>query len=179
MGAFKLGKMTFGSLFKKPETVLYPIEEKPKPMGLKGHIVIDVNRCIVCGMCDRSCSTDCIKVDRKARTWEINPFGCVQCGYCVTVCPKDCLAMDPHYFPVGTGKTSECYEIPEQPKQEKASKPEPKAATGTPSEERAVKAAQEEPLDAGIAEENDEQLQTLIDLMEEEKAAKVKAALGR
>ena len=46
--------------------MLYPIEEKPKPMGLKGHIVIDVSRCIVCGMCDRSCSTDCIKVDRNS-----------------------------------------------------------------------------------------------------------------
>ena len=36
MGAFKLGKMTFGSLFKKPETVLYPFEKKPQPEGLKG-----------------------------------------------------------------------------------------------------------------------------------------------
>ena len=33
MGSFKLGGMTFGSLFKKPETVLYPFEQKPAPAG--------------------------------------------------------------------------------------------------------------------------------------------------
>ena len=36
MGGFKLGKMTLGSLFKKPETVLYPVEKKEAPAGLKG-----------------------------------------------------------------------------------------------------------------------------------------------
>ena len=33
MGSFKLGGMTFGSLFKKPETVLYPLETKTPPAG--------------------------------------------------------------------------------------------------------------------------------------------------
>ncbi len=28
MGSFKLGKMTLGSLFKKPETVMYPLEKR-------------------------------------------------------------------------------------------------------------------------------------------------------
>ena len=28
MGSFKLGGMTLGSLFKKPETLLYPAEQK-------------------------------------------------------------------------------------------------------------------------------------------------------
>ena len=172
MGAFKLGKMTFGSLFKKPETVMYPIESKPQPAGLKGHIVIDVDRCIVCGMCDRNCSTDCIKVDRKARTWEINPFACVQCGYCVTVCPKDCLAMDPNYFPVGVEKTSTIFEIPEQEKAEPAPKAEKSA-------DQLVKKAIEEPAEPEAIREQDEQLQKLLDLMDAEAAARVKAALAK
>ena len=33
MGGFKLGKMTFGSLFKKPETVLYPVQKKSRRVG--------------------------------------------------------------------------------------------------------------------------------------------------
>ena len=49
MGSFKLGGMTFGSLFKKPETVLYPFEQKPAPAGLKGHIENDASACILCG----------------------------------------------------------------------------------------------------------------------------------
>ena len=51
MGGFKLGKMTLGSLFKKPETVLYPVEKKEAPAGLKGHIVNDADVCILCGIC--------------------------------------------------------------------------------------------------------------------------------
>ena len=177
MGAFKLGKMTFGSLFKKPETVMYPIEAKPQPRGLKGHIVIDVDNCIVCGMCDRNCSTDCIKVDRKARMWEINPFACVQCGYCVTVCPKSCLAMDPNYFPAGVEKTSTIYEIPEQGKPQAASKKEPEGSKA--QADQLVKKAIEEPDAPETVQEQDEQLQRLLDLMDAEKADRVKSALAK
>ena len=47
MSGFKLGKMTFGSLFKKPETVLYPFVKKEPPAGLKGHVVVDESTCIL------------------------------------------------------------------------------------------------------------------------------------
>lgn len=50
MGSFKLGKMTLGGLFKKPETLMYPVETKTPPAGLKGHVVNDVDRCILCGL---------------------------------------------------------------------------------------------------------------------------------
>lgn len=116
MGAFKLGKMTFGSLFKKPETVLYPVVEKPKPAGLKGHIEVDAAACILCGMCDRNCATNCITVDKAARTWSIDRFQCIQCGYCITVCPKKCLSMDPTYAPASTVRAATTVGIPEQEK---------------------------------------------------------------
>ena len=183
MGAFKLGKMTFGSLFKKPETVLYPIQSKPQPKGLKGHIVIDVDRCIVCGMCDRNCSTDCISVDRKARTWSINPFACVQCGYCVTVCPKDCLKMDPNYFPAATEKSSTTFEIPEQPKPEKAGKgskePREVPKADMAQQKQQVSQAVEQPAVPQGNTMQDEQLERLLALMDSEKADRVKAVLAR
>ena len=121
MGFFKLGGMTLGSLFKKPETVKYPFESKPAPEGLKGHIAIDVDRCILCGMCMRSCTTDCITVDRAARTWAIQPFQCIQCGYCVSECPKNCLTMEPTYTKPSTSKKMMTFEIPEKEKPEKTS----------------------------------------------------------
>ena len=65
MGSFKLGGMTFGSLFKKPETVLYPFEQKPAPAGLKGHIENDASACILCGICAKSCPADAIAAEKK------------------------------------------------------------------------------------------------------------------
>ena len=103
MGGFKLGGMTFGSLFKKPETLLYPFEQKPAPAGLKGHIAVEAPLCILCGMCQRSCPCNAIVVEKKIRTWSIDPFLCIQCGSCVRACPKSCLFMMPAY-PEPTGK---------------------------------------------------------------------------
>lgn len=114
MGSFKLGGMTFGSLFKKPETVLYPLETKTPPAGLKGHIVNDVDRCILCGICQKTCPCHAITVEKKARTWAIDPFRCVQCGSCARACPKACLAMDPAYTPVATSEYVRVLEVPDQ-----------------------------------------------------------------
>ena len=114
MGSFKLGGMTFGSLFKKPETVLYPLETKTPPAGLKGHIVNDVSLCILCGICQKTCPCNAITVEKKARTWAIDPFRCVQCGSCARACPKACLSMDPAYTPVATSEYVRVLEVPDQ-----------------------------------------------------------------
>ena len=174
MGAFKLGKMTFGSLFKKPETVLYPLEKKPQPAGLKGHIVVAAERCILCGMCQRSCSTNCITVDRNERFWQIQPYQCIQCGYCVTVCPKKCLEMNPDYTQAATQKLPTRVPIPEQPKPEKiaADKAEPAGEKPDAKLEPAANKAGEAP-----AATNDPQLESLLGLMTPDKAELVKMAL--
>lgn len=119
MGGFKLGKMTLGSMFKKPETILYPVETKTPPAGLKGHVVNSVEGCILCGICEKRCPCSAIEVDKKGRTWSINRFRCVQCGSCVRECPKDCLTMDTAYTPPATQKYIDAFEVPEQPKREK------------------------------------------------------------
>lgn len=187
MGAFKLGKMTFGSLFKKPETVLYPVVTKPQPKGLKGHIVVDAQDCILCGMCDRSCTTDCITVDKAQRTWSINAFGCVQCGYCTTVCPKKCLHMDPNYHPASTEIAETVVTIPEQPKAAKAQaakpaedKPQDKVANEAqveikPTETVKVEAAPAQELPAHA----DAQVEALLSMMGEDSAKRVRDALNK
>ncbi len=120
MGSFKLGGMTFGSLFKKPETVLYPVQKKEPPVGLKGHIVNDVSLCILCGMCARTCPTGAETVDKQASTWAIDRFRCVQCASCIRACPKNCLSMDPSYAPVATSKRVDVFEVPKKEKKAKA-----------------------------------------------------------
>ena len=93
MGGFKLGKLTMRSLFSKPATVQYPFEKREPYAAMRGHVEIDIDACILCGMCQRACPASAITVDRKAGNWEINPFMCVQCANCVRECPKKCLSM--------------------------------------------------------------------------------------
>ena len=116
MGSFKLGKMTLRGLFKEPETVQYPAQTKTPPPGLKGHVVNDVDNCILCGICQKRCPCSAIAVDKPARTWTIDRFRCVQCGSCVRECPKACLAMEPTYAPPSTSKHVDAFEVPDAKK---------------------------------------------------------------
>ena len=116
MGGFKLGKMTLGSLFKKPETVLYPVEKKETPVGLKGHIVNDVDVCILCGICQRRCPCAAIVVEKPNRKWTIDKFRCVQCGTCVLECPKHCLSMEPGWPAPSKKMYVESFDVPEHAK---------------------------------------------------------------
>ncbi|MDO5042052.1 MAG: 4Fe-4S binding protein [Slackia sp.] len=113
MGSFKLGKMTLRSLFKKPETIMYPAQTRYQPEGLKGHILNDIDTCILCGICEKRCPTGAIKVAKKDGTWQIDRFRCVQCGTCVRECPKDSLSMNPNYPAPAPKKSVEVVQKPE------------------------------------------------------------------
>jgi ech hydrogenase subunit F len=128
MGSFKLGKMTLRSLFGKPETVCYPFETKPAPLGLKGAIGIDMAKCILCGICQKNCPAGAIVVDKQAGTWSIDRFRCVQCGSCTRVCPKSCLTMEPDYQKPAAAKFADVFSKPGETDEEKAAKAVAKAA---------------------------------------------------
>ena len=178
MGVFKLGKMTFGSLFKKPETVKYPFETKPQPQGLKGHIVLDADNCILCGMCEKSCPTDCITVNKENRIWNIIPFQCIQCGYCTQVCPKKCLAMDPNYWAASVSKSTNSIPVPDQKKDDqkpaKADQSNEPVANAEKAPEPAKPAS-----DADVKEPVaiDGELEAKLAIMEADKAERVRKAL--
>ncbi len=85
------------NLFKPPVTTKYPAEPIDFPEGSRGHIEIEIDKCISCSLCALNCPAGAIKVDRVKGTWEINRMDCVQCGYCTIKCPKKCLHMMPGY----------------------------------------------------------------------------------
>ncbi|MCI9128806.1 MAG: 4Fe-4S dicluster domain-containing protein [Eggerthellaceae bacterium] len=117
MGSFRLGAMTLRSMFKKPETLQYPKETKAPYPGQKGHVVNDVDGCILCGMCQRVCPCHCITVEKKERRWGIEPFMCIQCGSCVASCPTSCLSMDPAPTSISAEKFCRDLQVPEKEKQ--------------------------------------------------------------
>ena len=80
------------NLFSKPVTINYPAEPMEYPERSRGHIEIDIDDCVLCGLCSRSCPSGALTVDRAAGKWSIDRFDCVQCGYCVEKCPKSCRA---------------------------------------------------------------------------------------
>ena len=98
-------KQAVANLFKPPVTSEYPLAPKTFCQGVRGRVVNDVSQCILCGMCERSCPSGALTVDRKTGEWRIDPFSCIQCGACVEACPKKCLSMDPHYAMPGLEKT--------------------------------------------------------------------------
>ena len=85
------------NLFSKPVTKNYPAEPAVYPKRSRGHIEINIEHCILCGLCSMNCPSRAITVDRKAGTWTINRFDCVQCGYCTEKCTKKCLSNVPGY----------------------------------------------------------------------------------
>lgn len=106
---------TLKNLFSKPVTRNYPAEPINYPERSRGHIEIEIDKCISCSMCAKVCPTGCITVDRKALTWEINRFDCLACGYCTLKCPKKCLHLTPGYQTPGGEKLPAKYQRPTPP----------------------------------------------------------------
>jgi ech hydrogenase subunit F len=90
-------KNVLKNLMTKYATRLYPFHTREPFKNVKGELKIDMDKCILCGVCKLRCPSQCIKVDKQAKTWEVDPFSCVYCGICVEVCPVKCLYQEGQY----------------------------------------------------------------------------------
>jgi ech hydrogenase subunit F len=111
-----LGKTVIKNLFSKPVTTQYPLKPRQYPERTRGHIGIDIDTCVFCGLCSKKCPTGAITVNRADKTWTIERFGCIQCGYCVESCNKNSLSMLQEYTQPGAAKKEDTYT--QQPKKE-------------------------------------------------------------
>ena len=109
MAVMKFAGYVVNKLFKKPSTLMYPIKKREFFERTRGHIGIDIDDCIFCGMCSRRCPTGAINVDKSSKRWDIERLKCVQCSYCVEVCPKKCLSMENDYTAPSEGSIKDVF----------------------------------------------------------------------
>jgi len=92
-------------------TVQYPKEKLPiGPRYRAVHEMLrlwesDTERCIGCGLCEKICIADCIRMDtridensrKEVSEYSINLGRCIFCGYCAEVCPELAIVHGPRY----------------------------------------------------------------------------------
>jgi len=110
--------VTIKAFFMPVVTSQYPREVINISPRFRGHTKLvgdaenpERTRCIVCGMCEKSCPSGAIKKvegekkegeKKKTLTAYILDFStCSQCGICVEVCPTDALTFSADYNLVG------------------------------------------------------------------------------
>ena len=67
-------KIALKNLFSKPATSNYPFEPAVYPERSRGHVEINIDDCIMCGMCMRKCPSGAITVDRNKKEWSIEEW---------------------------------------------------------------------------------------------------------
>jgi ech hydrogenase subunit F len=96
---FTLAKTVFKWLFSKPATLMYPVVPRDFFDKTRGHIDNDIQKCILCGLCERRCPAQALKVSKEKKTWEIDYARCIICNFCVEVCPVRSLRTEKTYSP--------------------------------------------------------------------------------
>ncbi|OUR70708.1 NADH-quinone oxidoreductase subunit I [Arcobacter sp. 31_11_sub10_T18] len=100
---------------KNMHTVQYPAEKLPISARFRGmHKLLALlesgdNRCISCGLCEKICISNCIRIDsrvdensrKEVLDYYINLGRCIFCGYCAEVCPELAIVHGPRYEVAG------------------------------------------------------------------------------
>ncbi len=99
MAHVSFAKVISRSVLSRPATRLYPFEKRPFFKATRGAVSIDMDKCILCGICQKRCPTGAITVTKAAKNWQINRLRCISCAACVDACPKKCLWLQTAYSP--------------------------------------------------------------------------------
>jgi len=127
-------KITINEMRKPVVTLQYPHESLPMTPLYRGHIELIPDpetgepKCIVCGMCQRACPSNCITVagekpeggKGKVLTQYILDFTkCSLCGLCVESCKPEAITFSKEYNLAGPSKQAYIYDLLKRLKERK------------------------------------------------------------
>ena len=95
-------------LFKKPFTQQYPFVNVQAPEGYRGRQILDPEKCISCGLCERDCpakAIELIEVTGK-RMPHFYLDRCIFCYLCAEGCPREAIKFSTN-FEMSTTETEE------------------------------------------------------------------------
>lgn len=98
------------NLVSRPATLRYPSVPAKIPDSERGRIVYDMKKCIFCGLCERRCPTNAIKMDKGNKRQMVSRAKCIACGVCVESCPTDAISMRPEYSSPATSPEIHVYD---------------------------------------------------------------------
>ncbi|MBZ4685829.1 MAG: hypothetical protein JG774_1574 [Desulfomicrobiaceae bacterium] len=118
---FDMTRTIIENFFSKAHTRLYPLQTREPFPNVRGNLFNNIEECILCGMCQKKCPSQCITVDKDAKTWQVDPYACVYCGICVESCPVNCLYMEsPHRKPTAEKIMNQMVQVKGPEKKKKA-----------------------------------------------------------
>ncbi len=111
--------ITFGHMFKKRQTVIFPEQTREFSPVFRGLHVLNRDeegreRCTACGLCAVACPAEAITMEgaerlpgeenlyreeKYAARYEINMLRCIFCGLCEEACPKDAIYLSETFTP--------------------------------------------------------------------------------
>ena len=118
--------ITIKEFFKPVVTLQYPHESLPMTPRFRGHIELvrdpetGDNRCIVCGMCQKNCPSNCISVEGEKREgskgkvltkYTLNFTTCSLCGICVESCKPSAINFSKDYNLAGPSREAYIYDL--------------------------------------------------------------------
>ncbi|MDR2205101.1 MAG: NADH-quinone oxidoreductase subunit I [Flavobacteriaceae bacterium] len=126
---FKGMGITIKHFFRKPITIQYPEQVRPRAKVWRGLHVLKRDdegreRCTACGLCAVACPAEAITMIAKERTtdemhlyreekyanvYEINMLRCIFCGMCEDACPKSAIYLTDRLTDVESNRGSFIY----------------------------------------------------------------------
>lgn len=166
-GLLKGMAITLKYFFSKKLAIEYP-EEMPKlPERYRGHLYIEFEKCIACGICTKTCPNDVLSLEdardentkkKKLISYTIDHQYCMFCNLCVENCPSSCLHFD-HNFELTQYKREDIKEVFHRPPEMDQAAP----AASTAGSEEATEPASDLTEDALKKQKKIEALMTALD----------------